>query len=59
MYLTTATHQLMTGVLMEKCNIRQFFKNFYSFIHVCIHCLGHFSPMPPTTSPLGNFDQKT
>jgi hypothetical protein len=23
------------------------FKN-YSFIHMCIHCLGHFSPLPPT-----------
>jgi hypothetical protein len=22
------------------------FKN-YSFIHMCIHCLGHFSPLPP------------
>jgi hypothetical protein len=20
---------------------------FYSFIHMCIHCLGHFSPLPP------------
>jgi hypothetical protein len=25
---------------------------FYSFIHMCIHCLGHISPLPPTsTSP--------
>jgi hypothetical protein len=23
-----------------------FFKK-YSFIHMCIHCLGHFSPLPP------------
>jgi hypothetical protein len=22
---------------------------FYSFIHMCIHCLGHFSPLPPTS----------
>jgi hypothetical protein len=29
-----------------------FFFN-YSFIHMCIHCLGHFSPLPPslTLSP--------
>jgi hypothetical protein len=20
----------------------------YSFIHMCIHCLGHLSPLPPT-----------
>jgi hypothetical protein len=20
---------------------------FYSFIHMCVHCLGHFSPLPP------------
>jgi hypothetical protein len=20
---------------------------YYSFIHMCIHCLGHFSPLPP------------
>jgi hypothetical protein len=26
---------------------------FYSFIHICIHCLGHFSPIPPpSSSPL-------
>jgi hypothetical protein len=24
----------------------------YSFIHMCIHCLGHFSPLPlPPPSP--------
>jgi hypothetical protein len=23
---------------------------FYSFIHMCIHCLGHFSPLYPTLS---------
>jgi hypothetical protein len=21
---------------------------YYSFIHMCIHCLGHFSPLPPS-----------
>jgi hypothetical protein len=24
---------------------------FYSFIHMCIHCLGHFSPLPPAPPP--------
>jgi hypothetical protein len=30
-----------------------FFKNYYyySFIHMCIHCLGHFSPSPHTPPP--------
>jgi hypothetical protein len=23
---------------------------FYSFIHMCIHCLGHFSSLPPITT---------
>jgi hypothetical protein len=23
----------------------------YSFIHMCIHCLGHLSPLPPVPSP--------
>jgi hypothetical protein len=29
----------------------------YSYIHMCIHCLGHFSPMSPITSypPLPHF----
>jgi hypothetical protein len=32
-------------------NMVKFF--YYSFIHMCIHCLGHFSPLPssPTLSP--------
>jgi hypothetical protein len=25
-----------------------FFLFIYSFIHMCIHCLGHFSPLPPS-----------
>jgi hypothetical protein len=25
--------------------------NCYTFIHICIHCLGHLSPLPPTPSP--------
>jgi hypothetical protein len=25
---------------------------YYSFIHMCIHCLGHFSPLPSSTLPL-------
>jgi hypothetical protein len=31
-----------------------FFVFFYSFIHMCIHCLGYFSTLPhsPTISPL-------
>jgi hypothetical protein len=34
-----------------KCSHSQ---NYYSFIHMCIHCLGHFSPLPqpPLSSPL-------
>jgi hypothetical protein len=27
-----------------------FLKN-YSFIHVCIHCLGHFFPLLPSSLP--------
>jgi hypothetical protein len=38
-----------------KCQgqVRTFFFFFYSFIHMCIHCLGHFSPLLPfpTLSP--------
>jgi hypothetical protein len=32
-----------------KERLESFFFNFY-FIHMCIQCLGHFSPLPPTTS---------
>jgi hypothetical protein len=28
----------------------RFFKKFYSFIHMCIHYLGHFSPLTPDPS---------
>jgi hypothetical protein len=28
---------------------RNFF--YYSYIHMCIHCLGHFSPSPPPPPP--------
>jgi hypothetical protein len=24
----------------------------YSFIHMCVHCLGHFSPLSPSPQPL-------
>jgi hypothetical protein len=36
----------------EGISWRSFF--YYSFIHMCIHCLGHFYPLPtsPTLSPL-------
>jgi hypothetical protein len=27
------------------------FSFFYSFIHICIYCLGHFSPLPSASSP--------
>jgi hypothetical protein len=27
-----------------------FFLFYCSFIHMCIHCLGHFSPLPPTST---------
>jgi hypothetical protein len=33
---------------------------YYSFIHMCIHCLGHLSPLPPTPlppTPKGLFNQ--
>jgi hypothetical protein len=36
------------------CHLLSFFLN-YLFIHMCIHCLGHFSPLPlppPSSSPL-------
>jgi hypothetical protein len=23
---------------------------YFLFIHMCLHCLGHFSPLPPTLS---------
>jgi hypothetical protein len=41
--------------LVDKCIfmlIAEFFY-YYSFIHMCIHCLGHFCPLPPslTLSP--------
>jgi hypothetical protein len=29
-----------------------FLKIFYSLIHMCIHCLGHFSPLLPCALPL-------
>jgi hypothetical protein len=28
-----------------------FFFKFYSFIHMCIHCLGHFSPLLLSSTP--------
>jgi hypothetical protein len=31
------------------------FLSFYSFIHMCIHCLGHFSPLPPLLTVSYNF----
>jgi hypothetical protein len=31
---------------MEPCPVA-YHSFFYSFIHMCIHCLGHVSPPPP------------
>jgi hypothetical protein len=32
----------------EKFNKKILILFFFSFIHMCIQCLGHFSPLPPT-----------
>jgi hypothetical protein len=36
--------------IVDKSNSRTFHKDkcFYSFIHMCIQCSGHLSPLPPT-----------
>jgi hypothetical protein len=47
----------MSLPLLEDANMKLtleygngFFKIFYSFIHVCIHCLGDFSSLLPAPS---------
>jgi hypothetical protein len=43
--------------IFENCDhsYTSVFKIFYSFIHMCIHCLGHFSLLPlPPPFPLHN-----
>jgi hypothetical protein len=46
---------LITGVDLSQWEILYYYYYYYyySFIHMCIHCLGHFSPLPPspTLSP--------
>jgi hypothetical protein len=43
------------GLVPASCSLIFFFVTlpkfyFFSFIHMCIQCLGHFSPLPPTPS---------
>jgi hypothetical protein len=33
-----------------QCNLINMFYLFFLFIHMCIHCLGHFFPLPSTPS---------
>jgi hypothetical protein len=42
------------GIKLSFCCVHIQFFFYYSFIHMCVHCLGHFSPLPPspTLSPL-------
>jgi hypothetical protein len=40
----------MTNLVDVKSSVKFMAIFFISFIHMCIQCLGHFSPLPPTAS---------
>jgi hypothetical protein len=46
----THRYVIQTNKLIKKLHLF-YFIFFYSFIHMCIHCLGHFSPLPPVPTP--------
>jgi hypothetical protein len=47
--LTWVFHRfpILTCLVLNPKHAFLFFIILYSFIHMCIHCLGHFSPLPP------------
>jgi hypothetical protein len=42
---------LIAAFLSYKIQSNNLFLLFSSFIHMCIHCLGHFPPLPLSTPP--------